>query len=419
LKVLIKKAIIHQPGSDDDSRRDILIEDGVITNMAKSISDGNATIIESGNLHVSPGWLDIGAQPGQPGHEYRETFESIARCARAGGYTALATFPQNLPPIHSRVEVEYITKLSASLPIRVYPIGAVSHNLEGKDLTEMVDMNRAGAVAFSDGRKNPIESGLLTRALEYVIPFNGTIIDFPLDRSLTSEGQMHEGKFSASLGLTGIPVVGEDIIVQRDLKLLAYSGGRLHLHAVSSGQALGYVAKARNEKMNISCDVSAMHLFLEDRDVADFDSHKKVLPPFRDSKERKALLKAVRDGIVDHISSIHTPREVESKDCEFTYASFGSLGLESAFAAANTALREIMPLYEIALKFYEGPRRVLNLPIPAIQRNAMAELTLFDPDIQWTYGGSKHSLSANDALQGRAFIGRVIATVAHGQVVIN
>jgi dihydroorotase len=283
----------------------------------------------------------------------------------------------------------------------------------------MVDMIHAGAFAFSDGRKHPTESGLLTRALEYVIPFGSTIIDFPLDRSLTSEGQMHEGKISASLGLTGIPVVGEDITVQRDIKLLGYTGGRLHLHAISSGAALGYVMKARNDKMAITCDVSAMHLFLEDKDVADFDSHKKVLPPLRDGRERKALIKAVRDGIVDHISSIHTPREVESKDCEFTYASFGSLGLESAFGAANSALREAVSLHDIVSKFYEGPRRILNIPIPAIQRNAAAELTIFDPDIHWLYEGTRHSLSNNDALRGRQFTGRVVGTVARGQLLIN
>lgn len=391
----------------------------MITQIAKSISDGKATIIESGNLHVSPGWLDIGSQPGQPGYEYRETYPSLSACAREGGYTALATFPQNLPPIHSRVEVEYINKLSATLPVHIYPIGAVSQNLEGKDLTEMVDMIRAGAVAFSDGRKNPIESGLLTRALEYVIPFGVSIFDFPLDRSLTSEGQMHEGKISASLGLTGIPVVGEDITVQRDLKLLAYTGSRLHLHAVSSGAALGYVQKARSEKLSVTCDVAAMHLFLEDKDVADFDSHKKVLPPFRDSKERKALLKAVRDGVVDHITSIHTPREVESKDCEFTYASFGSIGLETAFSAAHSALREMVPIKDIVTKFFEGPRRILNLPVPVIQQQAIADLTLFDPDVQWVYGGSKHSLSTNDALIGKSFMGRVMATISNGQLIIN
>lgn len=419
MKVLIKKATIHLPGGEETARKDILIEDGIITRIAKSINDGNATVIESGNLHVSPGWLDIGSQPGQPGYEYRETYPSISACAREGGYTALATFPQNLPPIHSRVEVEYINKLSATLPVNIYPIGAVSHNLEGKDLTEMVDMIRAGAVAFSDGRKNPIESGLLTRALEYVIPFGVSIFDFPLDRSLTAEGQMHEGKISASLGLTGIPVVGEDITVQRDLKLLAYTGSRLHLHAVSSGASLGYVQKARAEKLAVTCDIAAMHLFLEDKDVADFDSHKKVLPPFRDSKERKALIKAVRDGVVDHIASIHTPREVESKDCEFTYASFGSIGLETAFSAAHSALREVVPLQDIVTKFFEGPRRILNLPVPAIQAQAVADLTLFDPDLQWTYAGSKHSLSTNDALSGRSFTGRAIATISNGRLIIN
>jgi dihydroorotase len=419
MKVLIKKATIHQNGQEDSSKKDILIEDGVITSIARSITDGKATIIESADLHVSPGWMDIGAQPGQPGYEYRETYQSLSKCARAGGYTALATFPRTQPPIQSRVEIEYLQQLVASLPLHVFPIGAISHHLEGKDLTEMMDMFHAGAIGFSDGRKNAVEAGLLTRAMEYVMPLGATIIDFPLDRSLIAEGQMHEGKISASLGLAGIPTVAEDITVQRDIKLVAYTGGKLHFHALSSGAAIGYVQKAKNEKLAVTCDVPAMHLLLEDKDVSDFDSHKKVLPPLRDGKERKALIKALKDGIIDHISSIHTPMEVETKECEFTYASFGSLGLESAFGAACRALQEAMPLNDIVNKFYEGPRRILGLEIPAIERNAKAELTLFDPTVSWDYIGSQHSLSTNDALRGRTFAGKVIGTIVNGHLVIN
>jgi dihydroorotase len=161
----------------------------------------------------------------------------------------------------------------AALPVNFFPIGAVSQGLEGKDLTEMIDMFHAGAAAFSDGRKNVIEAGLLTRAMEYVLPFGATIIQFPLDRSLTAEGQMHEGKISASLGLVGIPTVAEDITVQRDIKLARYTGGKLHFHALSSASAVGYVQKAKNDKLSITCDVPAMHLLLEDKEVIDFDSN--------------------------------------------------------------------------------------------------------------------------------------------------
>jgi len=419
MKILIKKATIHQHGQEDASKKDILIEDGVITSISKSITDGKATIIESADLHVSPGWMDIGAQPGQPGYEYRETYQSLSQCARAGGYTALATFPRNQPPIQSRVEIEYLHQLVASLPVHVFPIGAISQNLEGKDLTEMIDMYRAGAIGFSDGRKNALEAGLLTRAMEYAMPLGTPIIHFPLDRSLVADGQMHEGKVSASLGLAGIPTVAEDITVQRDLKLVAYSGGKLHFHALSSGASLGYIQKARNEKLAITCDVPAMHLLLEDKDLSDFDSHKKVLPPFRDAKERKALIKAVKDGLIDHLSSIHTPMEVETKECEFTYASFGSLGLESAFGVAHTALQEFMPLQDIVSKFYVGARNIFSLPVPTIERNAAADLTLFDPSVEWRYEGSKFSLSANDALQGRMFTGKVIGSMVKGHLVIN
>lgn len=419
MKLLIKKATILQPGQEDLVKKDVLIEDGIITNIAKQISEPDATVIESGNLHISPGWMDIGAQPGQPGYEYRETIASLSNAARAGGYTSIAPFPRTNPPIQSRIEVEYLLQFNEPMPIRLVPIGAVSQDLGGKDLTEIIDMVHAGAAAFTDGRKTPLESGLLTRALEYVIPFQSLIIDFPLDRNITADGQMHEGKVSTSLGLTGIPAVGEEITVLRDIQLADYTGSRLHFHAVSAAASIPHIQKAKAEKLMITCDVPAMHLLLEDKDVGDFNSHMKVLPPLRESKDRKALIKGLRDGVIDHISSIHTPMEVETKECEFTYASFGSIGLETSFAVANTVLRFVMPLEDIIDKFCAGPRRILGVEIPVIRRGAEAEITIFDPDIEWTYSGSRHSLSRNDALTGRTFTGKVIATVAKDRVVIN
>lgn len=419
MKLLIKKATILQPGSKASTKKDILIEHGVITNIARSITDSKAKIIESNNLHVSPGWLDIGAQCGQPGFEYRETYVSMGKAARAGGYTALATFPRTNPPIHSRLEIEYIQQLNPFVAVKIYPIGAVSQDLGGKDLTEIIDMIHAGAVGFSDGRLNPLETSLLTRALEYVIPFNSVIIDFPLDRSVTAQGQMHEGIVSTSLGLTGIPSVGEEITVQRDIQLVGYTGSRLHFHAISSAASIPVIQRARAEKLKITADVPAMHLLLEDKHVGDFNSHLKVLPPLRTQKDRKALLKGLKDGTIDHISSIHHPMEVETKDCEFTFASFGSIGLETAYGAANTALREIMSAEEIIDKFCSGPRTILGIPTPEIKKGEKAELTLFDPDLQWTYEGTKHSLSHNDALKGTSFTGKVIGTVLHDHVLVN
>jgi len=419
MKILIKKATIIHHGFKEDSKKDILVDNGRITRIAKSISEAKAKIIESPDLHVSPGWLDIGAQPGQPGYEYRETFHSLSQAARAGGYTALATFPRNSPPIQSRIEIEYVLQLNELLPVQVYPIGAISQALEGKDLTEMLDMIHAGAIAFSDGRKYPIETGLLTRALEYVLPFQSVIIDFPLDRSFTTDGQIHEGKVSASLGLPGIPSIAEEIIVQRDIRLVSYTGSRLHFHAISTGDAILHLQKAKAEKLTVTGDVPAMHLMLEDSDVGDFDSHRKVLPPLRAQKDRKALIKAVKDGVISHISSIHTPMEVETKDCEFTYASFGSIGLETAFAAAHTILHGIMPVEDIVDKFCFGPRSILGFQKPEIKTGNEANLTLFDPSIHWTYEGSAHSLSKNDALSGRKFTGRVVGTVYKGRLMIN
>ena len=419
MKVLIKKATIIHHGAKEATKKDILVENGRITQIAKSITADKAKVVESPDLHVSPGWLDIGAQPGQPGYEYRETYHSLSKAARAGGYTALATFPRNSPPIQSRIEVEYLLQLNEILPVQIYPIGAVSQELAGKDLTEMLDMIHAGAIAFSDGRKHALEPGLLVRALEYVIPYKIVIIDFPLDRSFTIEGQIHEGKISASLGLTGIPSVAEEITVQRDIQLAAYTGSRLHFHGISSAESIGHLQKARSEKIDVTSDVPAMHLLLEDKDIGDFDSHKKVLPPLRHQRDRKALIKAIKDGVITHISSIHTPMEVETKDVEFTYASFGSLGLESAFPVAHTVLRDIMPIEDIIDKFCFGPRSVLNFQTPLVKEGNEANLTLFDPSLSWGYEGSKHSLSKNDALTGREFVGKVVGTLYKDHLLIN
>ncbi len=419
MKILIKKATILQPGSEVSTKKDILIENGIITQIAKSITDSKAKIIESKNLHVSPGWLDIGAQCGQPGFEHRETYISLGKAARAGGYTAIATFPRTNPPIHSRLEIEYIQQLNPSVVVALYPIGAVSQDLEGHDLTEIIDMIHAGAVAFSDGRKDPLETGLLTRALEYVIPYNSVIIDFPLNRTITAKGQMHEGIVSTSMGLTGIPSVGEEITVQRDIQLVAYTGSRLHFHAISAAPSIPIIQRSKSEKLRITADVPAMHLLLEDKEVGDFNSHMKVLPPFRTQKDRKALIKGLKEGTIDHISSIHQPMEVETKECEFTFASFGSIGLETAFGAAHTALREVMPLKDIIDKFCSGPRNILGIAVPKISKGEKAELTLFDPDTEWHYDGTKHSLSSNDALKGHSFSGKVIGTIIKDHVVLN
>ncbi len=419
MNVLIKKAIIHQPGEAETSRKDILIENGRITQIARSITADKVKVVESADLHVSPGWLDIGAQPGQPGYEYRETFTSLSKSARAGGFTSLATFPRNNPPIQSRIEIEYIMQANERLPVHIYPVGAISQDLGGKDLTEMLDMIHSGAKAFTDGRKNQVDTGLLTRALEYVLPFDAVIIDFPLDRSFTTEGQIHEGKISAMLGLTGIPSVAEEIVVQRDIQLTTYTRSRLHLHAISSASSISHLQKAIADDLKISADVPAMHLYFEDKDVGDFDSYKKVLPPYRSQKDRNALMKAVRDGIIRHISSIHTPLEVETKECEFTYASFGSIGLETSFAAAHSVLKDYMPLQDIIDKFSTGPKQILGVEAQGIKKGELADLTLFDPSVEWSYEGSAHSLSKNDAFIGSKFTGKVIGTYAKGQLMIN
>ena len=408
-------------GEQTSGPQDIGIRDGIIEAVGKDLpvpADAEVLAFE-GTAHVSPGWFDVGIQTGDPGFEHREDLQSAAKAAAAGGFTAVACFPNTNPAVDSKSAVAYIRNKTAGGAVVFYPIGAISVHAEGKDLAELFDMHAAGATAFSDGNRPVQDAGLLLRALQYVKAFNGLIINWPHHKSIAAGGQMHEGVLSTMLGLKSIPALAEEVTVQRDLSLLAYAGGRLHLHLLSTRKGVELVRAAKAAGLPVTASVAVANLCFTDDCLAEFDSNWKVLPPLRDNSHREALLQGLTDGTIDFICSNHVPWDTEVKNLEFPFAEFGMIGLETAYALCRTYLQEQLSVETLVQKWAISPRRVLGLPIPEIKPGARADLTIFDPEASWTFTEQHiRSKSQNTPFLGQVFKGKVLGIVNRGQVVV-
>jgi len=412
MQILLKNARIFD-GNPEIRSQDILIQHGIIEAMGDKIPvPSGAEVWESPELSVSPGWLDIGVYAADPGYEHREDLSSAAAAAAAGGFTALACFPNTDPALHTKSEILYVKNKSAGLPVHCYPIGAVSQDCAGKDLAELFDMHAAGAVAFSDGKRAVQDAGLLLRALQYAKAFNGLVINVPHHNTIAAGGQMHEGVMSTSLGLKGLPALAEELMVQRDLSLLEYSGGRLHIHLISTVKSVEMIRAAKNAGLPVTCSVSVANLCFNDEKLIDFDSNWKVVPPLRSQSDSRALLEGITDGTIDFICSNHTPWHEEAKNLEFTYADFGMIGLETVFALCRTFLNKTLTVEKLVEKMSLAPRQILGLPTPKIAVGERAELSVFDPNAEWALEGKAiRSKSRNTPLIGQTFKGKVLGIV--------
>jgi dihydroorotase len=410
--LLLKNARIFD-GTTESRGQDILIRDGIIEAIGDHLSTPQgAEIWESADLCVSPGWLDVGVYAADPGYEHREDMASAASAAAAGGFTAIACFPNTAPALHTKSEILYVKNKSMGLPVQYYPIGAISQSCEGKDLAELFDMHTAGAVAFSDGKRAVQDAGLLLRALQYAQAFNGLVINVPHHKTIAAGGQMHEGVMSTTLGLKGLPALAEELMVQRDLSLLEYSEGRLHIHLVSTAKSVALIRAAKHAGLPVTASVAVVNLCFTDEKLVDFDSNWKILPPLRSQTDTEALLDGLLDGTIDFICSNHTPWHEEAKNLEFPYAEFGMIGLETVFALCRTYLRKKLKINDLVDKMSLAPRRILGLPISKIAPGEPAELTVFDPDFEWIMEVQNiRSKSRNTPFVGKKFKGKVLGVV--------
>ncbi|MEP7259518.1 MAG: dihydroorotase, partial [Flavitalea sp.] len=366
--------------------------------------------ISSKGLHVSPGWVDIFASFADPGYEFKETLQSGSAAAAAGGFTDVFVVPNTKPVTDTKSQVEYLRR-PTGLPVTIHPLGAISRNTEGKDLAEMYDMRNSGAIAFSDGI-NPVQSaGLLLKALQYVKAFDGVIIQIPDDKSIGSSGLMHEGIISTRLGLAGKPLMAEELLVARDIKLARYAESKIHFTGITSPRSLDYIKRAKDAGLNVTCSVTPYHLYFTDSDLQDYDTNLKVYPPIRSAIERKALQEAVIDGTIDCIATHHMPHEYDSKVLEFEYAKNGMTGLETCYAVLKTILPQVSENRWVELLSLNA-RAIFGMSCPSVKEQESACITLFSPEQNTNFQlSASRSKSKNSPFSGIELMGKALGII--------
>ena len=420
MKILIRQArIIDRSSPHHGAIRDILVDKGRIAAIASTLDQPADKVLEHRGLHASPGWVDIFSHFCDPGYEYKETLQTGAAAAAAGGYTDIFALPNTRPVVDSKSQVEYILRTAGSLPVNIHPIGAITRGLEGKDLAEMYDMRHSGAVAFSDGTSPVQSAGLLLKGLQYVKAFDGVIIQVPDDKTVGANGLINEGVVSTRLGLPGKPMMAEELMVDRDIKLLRYTGSRIHFTGVTSSRSLEYIRQAKAAGLAVSCSVTPYHLFFTDADLTGYDTNLKVYPPLRDDASVRALRQAVLDGTVDCIAAHHFPHEFDSKVIEFEYARPGMSSLEIVYAAVRTQLPELS-VERTADLLGGNARELFGLDRYSIAEGQPASLSLFDPEGETRLTAeTTRSKSKNNPFFGKALKGRVIGIVNGSQYIKN
>ncbi len=414
MQQLIKNVQIIDPASPHHlSVADIRIDSGKIVSIAPEIkATENEQVIEGNGRCVSPGWIDLLTAAGDPGEEYREDLHSLSKAAKTGGFCGIGYMPATQPAIQTKADIEYVLNKTASGSVRFYPLGALTKDRAGKELTEIYDMRNAGAAAFTDAYHPVKDAGIMLRTLQYVKLFDGTIINIPSDHSIVGNATINEGNMSTRLGMYGIPDVLEEIMVQRDIKLAEYADSRLHLACISSAKSLDYIRAAKQRGVKVTASVTPYHLYFNETALGSYDTNFKVNPPLRTAADVDVLKAAVADGTIDVITSFHLPYDSDAKECEFEYAAFGMAGIETCFGAAYTALKEVTDISRLVACFTSAPRTVLGLEPAIIREGSECSLTLFDTALQWQVN-QQHlsSKGINNPFVGEHLTGKAFATL--------
>ena len=419
MKILLKSAKIYDPESPHHLRnKDIYIENGIILKIADSVSRDVDKVISSPHLSISPGWVDIGALCGEPGHEQREYMTTLAAAARRGGYTAVALFPNTVPPIQSKSSVKYVLDQAATTGFRFLPLAALSQDLAGKEMNELLDLKNAGVVGFSDGLNSIKHTGLMLKLLQYLSQLDSVLIHYPSDTVLTADGQMHEGVVSTSLGLKGLPAMAETIIVDRDLKLREYTDGNICFYGISAKESIEKIIEAKAKTDKILVVIPFMNLIYDESALSDFDANFKLIPPLRGETDKNALREALIAGQIDAISSNHVPLDTEDKKLEFPYAKSGASGIEVCYSVLQHHMSDAIDQARIVYCLANGPRKVLGLEKAAIVEGGKADLTVFDPNEEFVFDHSL-SLGVNNPHLGQKLKGKVLATIVNNNLFEN
>ena len=417
MNLLIKSTTIIDSKSDfHNQTQDILIEKGVITKIAKTIKNPkNYKEIRLDNLHISQGWFDSSVCFGEPGYEERETIANGLKTAASSGFTAVAVNSNTNPVIDSNSNATFLKSKSAGNIVDLYPIGALTVDSKGVDLAELYDMQNAGAVAFNDYKKSTSNANLVKLALQYASGFDGLICSFPQDDSISGIGVMNEHVTSTTLGLKGNPNLSEELQIARDLFLLEYTNGKLHIPTISTAKSVELIREAKKKKLDVSCSVAIHNLYFTDEVLKDFNSNYKVLPPLRTQTDIDALIEGVKDGTIDMVTSDHNPLDIEHKKVEFDHASYGTAGLESAFGALQTIFT-LKKTIEILTK---GKER-FSVGINSVNIGNKLNVTLFNPSLNYTFSiNDLVSKSKNTIFENQSLKGSVYGVIANKQVFLK
>ncbi len=397
-------------------KRDILIKNGIIEKIAPTIEAQSKTkVINLKNLHVSIGWFDSSVCFGEPGFEDRETIANGLKTAALSGFTDIVLNPNTHPVPDTGSDIAFLKNAARGHGTNLHPLGTLTAKGQGTDLAELYDMKNSGAVGFYDFKHATDNSNLLKLALQYTQNFNALIYSFPLDTQVAGKGVMNESEVSTKLGLKGIPALAEELQIVRDLFILEYAGGKLHIPTISTVNSVKLVADAKKKGLDVSCSVAIHNLCFTDEVLEEFGTYYKVMPPLRTKNDSKALLKGVKDGIIDFVTTDHTPMDVEQKRVEYDNAAYGTIGLESAFGALNKIVDT-----ETAINMLTKGRERYGLVSPKIKEGTMAALTLFDPKQEYLFSDAHIlSTSKNSAFIGVNLKGYVYGTIANNKAVLK
>ncbi|MDX6188272.1 dihydroorotase [Flavobacterium sp. Fl-318] len=417
MKIIIRSAkIIDSKSPFHNQTVDLLIADGIIEKIGASLPESTeAKEVKFDNLHLSQGWFDSSVSFGEPGYEDRETIANGLTVAAKSGFTGVALQPNSFPIIDNQSQINFVKSKAHGFATELFPIGALTKASEGKDMAELFDMKKSGAVAFGDYNKSLDNANLLKIALQYVQDFDGLVVAYSQDVNLKGTGVVNEGIISTKLGLKGIPNLAEELQISRNLFLLEYTGGKLHIPTVSTAKSAALIKEAKAKGLNVTCSASVHHLVLNDEKLEGFDTRYKVTPPLRTESDRVALVNAVLDGTIDMITSDHNPIDIEFKKMEFDTAKNGTIGLESAFGALLT----VLPLETVIEKLTLG-KAVFGIENNSIAEGSKANFTFFSPEGNSTFTKENIlSKSKNSAFLGTETKGTVYGILNQNQLVIT
>lgn len=419
--LLIMNGRVMDPDSGHDAIADVLLAGGKVLQIGANLDASGADLFDAAGFIVAPGFIDMHVHLREPGFEHAETIETGGKAAAAGGFTSICCMPNTMPVNDSATVTRYIIERARQLsPVNVFPIGAITKGSAGEELASIGAMKQAGAVAISDDGRPVMNSRVMRRAMELASGWNLPVIDHCEDLNLSAGGDMHEGVSSVRRGLRGIPAASEDVMVARDILLAEVTGARLHIAHISTTNAVAMVGYARARNLKVSCEATPHHFVLADEETIPYDSNYKMKPPLRAARDVRNVVDGLVSGIVEVIATDHAPHAGSEKMQEFERCPFGILGLETAIPLSLEALVHSgrISLMRLIGLFTTGPARVLRLDRGRLAPGAHADITIFDPDLAWTYDVNKtFSKSKNSPFHDRPMRGAPIASIVNGRVV--